>query len=515
MRFSGLFFHRLHADCCKLKGLIKPALLLAISALWLFGFVLERQSETFQRFEAALLSLQWTLPVCLVVWCGAFLLLTFNPRDLPLIGLLAIAVVWYFLDRAGPSMDGMTLLFGVTMGKGLRYALSPYGSSKMEDGYSFQVRNFLIGLIILLAFASWWHLDMTGNLYHGPRWMGLWDNPNDYGVLMSVGLVLGIGLLAEIWSPEFAIRSYRRAFSYRPLLAILVISVGLMGIGLLFSYSRGAWVGTVFGLLYLTKAYGKIKWRSPKLLLFSAFWFLALIFVVWFFWNNTPDSAPWYIKRLDLSRGSVQHRLVAWNGGFEFMRDHPLGLGWGKAFEIYRRDYSPHDRGAAALFTNSYLMIGIQLGVPALICFVVYGVFAVKKQRRARQAEVPSLVACDLSIQAACRAGVLVCLVAFWFDGGLFKMATGSIFWILLELGKTEIPSSIRLRLTTARQELQAPEKRQDPSAKEEKVAAGQRISVLRGCPHSQDARAIVCVGDAGAVEIEGEADVRNRGQER
>jgi hypothetical protein len=26
-------------------------------------------------------------------------------------------------------------------------------------------------------------------------------------------------------------------------------------------------------------------------------------------------------------------------------------------------------------------------------------------------------------------------LVSFWFDGGLFKLATASVFWILLELG--------------------------------------------------------------------------------
>ena len=26
-------------------------------------------------------------------------------------------------------------------------------------------------------------------------------------------------------------------------------------------------------------------------------------------------------------------------------------------------------------------------------------------------------------------------LVAFWFDGGLFTLATAAVFWILLELG--------------------------------------------------------------------------------
>ncbi len=39
------------------------------------------------------------------------------------------------------------------------------------------------------------------------------------------------------------------------------------------------------------------------------------------------------------------------------------------------------------------------------------------------------------STKVACRAGALAMLVAFWFDGGLFKLATAAVFWILLELG--------------------------------------------------------------------------------
>ena len=41
-----------------------------------------------------------------------------------------------------------------------------------------------------------------------------------------------------------------------------------------------------------------------------------------------------------------------------------------------------------------------------------------------------------LDSAAACRAGAIVLLVGFWFDGGLFKLATGATFWILLELGQ-------------------------------------------------------------------------------
>ena len=64
----------------------------------------------------------------------------------------------------------------------------------------------------------------------------------------------------------------------------------MMGVGLLFSYSRGAWVGTAIGLLYLAKAYGKFKWRYvlPGILVVAA--------IVWIFWNATPDSCTLVCK---------------------------------------------------------------------------------------------------------------------------------------------------------------------------------------------------------------------------
>ncbi len=42
------------------------------------------------------------------------------------------------------------------------------------------------------------------------------------------------------------------------------------------------------------------------------------------------------------------------------------------------------------------------------------------------------------STKVACRAGALAMLVAFWFDGGLFKLATAAVLWILLELGSPD-----------------------------------------------------------------------------
>ena len=230
-----------------------------------------------------------------------------------------------------------------------------------------------------------------------------------------------------------------------------------MAIGLLFSYSRGSWAGAAAGLLYLAWAYRKFKWRFvlPGILVVAA--------GAWFFWHATADTAPWYVKRLDLGRPSAQNRVASWHGALQMMWDHPLGVGWNKAVEIYAKNYSPPEDGAAALNTNDYLMLGTQLGFPGLFCFVVYVGLCFRNRPNLTQLHSQPLsnpigegdvsppagsgagiksssFTHHLPLQAACLAGTLTLLVAFWFDGGLFKLATASVFWVLLELGASNLP---------------------------------------------------------------------------
>jgi len=389
---------------------------------------------------------QWMLLTCLMVWCGTFLFLNFSLKDLPLIGLLLITIAICFISHAALSgTDALTLLAGGTLGKGTNFILKS-GKRKAESGNILGIRNFLIGLIAFLAFASQWHLEVAHNFYPGTRWTGLWDNPNIYGMLMGAGVTLTIGLLAaspksKVQGPKSAesaeentVRDSRSLF----LRIFLFIAAGMMRVGLLFSYSRGAWVGTAIGLVYLAKVHGKLKWWwvLPGVLASTA--------VVVVFWHSTADNGPWYLKRLDLSRPSAQHRVAAWHGAVQMMRDHPFGVGWNKAVETYEKRYSPPEGGAAALAMNSYLMLGTELGLPGLICFVAYAGLALKQKSEVRSQESESITlgighrTLD-SLQAACRAGALVLLVAFWFDGGLFELATAAPFWILLELGASDL----------------------------------------------------------------------------
>ena len=157
--------------------------------------------EAFREYEMALLSLQRMLTVCLVIWSGTFLLMSFGLNDLPLFGLLFVAVAVYLVTPQ-QGTDILVFLGSVALGKGTGLLLVGrewHEPSLSEQTEKYQSRltstaTFLTSLVILLALSSFWHLDMTSNHYHGPRWMGLWNNPNDYGLLMGVGAILAIAL---------------------------------------------------------------------------------------------------------------------------------------------------------------------------------------------------------------------------------------------------------------------------------------------------------------------------------
>ena len=194
--------------------LIRVWLPLAIIVFCLFGKVFDIHCDIIREFQVALLSTDWVLLVCLAVWFGAFVSLTFSLNDLPLIALLLIAMVAFFIEKSEPFrvLDALVFCAAVTLGKGsealwisnsglriVKCESISNGECRFDSKKSYhQLQCLLFSLILLLVFASWWHLDMSANYYHGPRWTGLWYNPNIYGMLMGVGIVLSAGLLANV-----------------------------------------------------------------------------------------------------------------------------------------------------------------------------------------------------------------------------------------------------------------------------------------------------------------------------
>jgi O-antigen ligase len=159
------------------------------------------------------------------------------------------------------------------------------------------------------------------------------------------------------------------------------------------------------------------------------------------------------VKAVDFS---WRNRIAAWEGDLQITAEHPwFGTGWNQPEPLYEHYYQPPKlTESAAIQMNDYLMLGATLGIPALFCFGMYiwlclGDGSWKMGDRKQQAEGQSrkseIGSHDLKseprspisdlLSTTCRAGAIVLLVGFWFDGGLFKLPTAATFWILLELG--------------------------------------------------------------------------------
>jgi len=239
------------------------------------------------------------------------------------------------------------------------------------------------------------------------------------------------------------------------LVVFFLASAGVISVGLLNSFSRGAWLATACGLIFL---FSEAFWFSRVSRVSRvSFWVcrnrfalsaVLLSVVVLAFWQF--HQAEHTVVRRAMSAGNVndfswRNRVAAWEGALQMMCDRPwFGFGWQQPQRVYENFYLlPNVAEGAAIQLNDHLMLGTTLGLPAYLCFLAYVGLNLrgKAERGTRKEEDEGrssgsgITAVD-GLKISCRAGAVVLLVGFWFDGGLFNLATAAPFWILLELGQ-------------------------------------------------------------------------------
>jgi hypothetical protein len=132
-----------------------------------------------------------------------------GPSELWLLGLLAVAAVAYALDysRAAQSTHALTLLGATALGQGAAFWEAGKQKAESRNGLGGRPKSngqspksgaeTVIGvLILLLVVAAVWQTE-AGQLFQyrrQARLCGPWDNPNTFGMLMGVGIVLAVGM---------------------------------------------------------------------------------------------------------------------------------------------------------------------------------------------------------------------------------------------------------------------------------------------------------------------------------
>jgi O-antigen ligase len=489
---------------------------------------------------------QWMVFVCAGVYFLAFVILRRQlagggragaqsnvslPREPWLLGLLGVAALAYALHytKAVNPAQALTLLGGAVFGQGAAVWAGWGGTGLKSSVQSLKSGRGTVvsALIVLLTGVAVWQAEPGhGFQYRGlGRWSGPWGNPNTFGVLMGVGMVLSVGSLkskvqsrlsAEGGMPSAECEG--KAGGEHPTsniqhrtsnlvswlqVAFFLGAAGVMGVGLMKSYSRGAWVGAAVGLALIANAECRrqneecrsaVGWAGRRWVLLAIICASFGVLGFWSFRDTERVVARRAYTVANANDFSWRKRVAAYEGAVQMMADKPwFGYGWNQPEAVYDQYYraAKVDEGMA-IQLNDYLMLGMTLGLPALLCFVVYvglslrgsprskvqgpksgrGSLKSKVQSLKSEAESPEsqnessagavqgrvgagqkpeqgaagaaaaagptldLRRWTLDSAAVCRAGTVVLLVGFWFDGGLFKLATAAPFWILLELGR-------------------------------------------------------------------------------
>jgi len=193
-------------------GVVLPGVLLAAC---LFGDTVPVQTApwlgpVFQEIVAACRDreTQWMVAVCLAIYLGSLLAVEWRlcgerfwragNAQLWLGALAVIALARYGLsyETAAASRQVLVLLGGIVLGKAARaWTFWPPEAPRRR-----QRTVWLLGwLALLLAGAALWQSDsgMVFQYRGAERWRGPWENPNLYGLLMGVGLVLAVGLAKQ------------------------------------------------------------------------------------------------------------------------------------------------------------------------------------------------------------------------------------------------------------------------------------------------------------------------------
>ena len=269
--------------------------------------------------------------------------------------------------------------------------------------------HLLIKLLILSAIISAAYALIIYFSGFDIRAQALFAGPNILGEVMFFSI---------IWTLAFSIHIYQRRKW------VLVPSLLMMSLALVFSLSRGAWLGAMGALI----VYG--LWQRRARL-----WIAILLLVVGTFLVGLPALRSRLDTIFNISHPLNVERIYIWRATLNMIRAHPwLGIGMGNYAFVYK---SYMIRGAEietpSFAHNIFLQMWAEGGLGALLVFlgIVYLILR-KGIGWIRSSRGSSRVLAAASFSAL--VGVIIhnqvdCLISSMHIGPVFFLLAGMIFY--------------------------------------------------------------------------------------
>lgn len=366
----------------------------------------------------------------------------------------ALVAISYYRDyeHFGPGTTD-ALAFAGCCAIGLAFAFCISISSLPAEKW---LKEISVILVLLLAASSRYSGDdWTEYRYKDvERATAIWQNPNTYGLLMSCGLVLALGLLAESsWNYAQSKAVAVPSTGNHKLDMLLVLPAILLLSGLIQSLSRGAWLGTTLASFWLAdhflqkfhfsfgaetardflqSSHRSFGWSTCNL---KSGIILTLALCLLTFWTARHDEHPHFRRVFTLGNAtdfSWRNRVLAYEQALQMIQEQLLeGYSLAQWEQIHTSYYQPAwQEDGSAIKLNDYFVKSIVNGIPDILFFWIYlALFFIPHQ--SNQAFSSNHGYTTRQITAAVT---ITLLVGFWFDGGIFKMSIGVIFWIYLTM---------------------------------------------------------------------------------
>ena len=218
-------------------------------------------------------------------------------------------------------------------------------------------------------------------------------------------------------------------------LLFLIFLTFLMLTALILSLSRGGWIGSLIGLLFMALALVTDRhFRNKRLIAALTGGFLAVAFIVL---ASTPVVER--IRTIEQKEEipNLSARVTVWKGVAQMIQDHPLlGTGPGTFAAVFTQYQPPGFACRYFMAHNDYLHITSETGLP-IIAIVVWMIIALYR-KGFKNLKNPSRLVRGITVGA--MSGITAILVHSISDFNLHIPANALLFTVLAALVAAPLP---------------------------------------------------------------------------
>lgn len=331
----------------------------------------------------------------------------------PLLVFLALATLSYFLSpfRAVSWSDGLRELL---LGGGFFLAATAILSSERRQRIALTVLYIAVGIS---ALAGFYLFSQQVYFPDTPRriWLSFM-HPNTTGSVLLLLIPLGIALTVG--------RIPRMAR------IIFGLATVLLGLAMVLTFSRTAWLGLLVGLGVLVMHWRLRFYLLGALLLLGGVLVLGVNFGPQNYLQNRVQSISTFARD-----PNIEKRLIYWQGVIGMIETRPL-LGYGPGYRVfmqaYERDFKEVQTGEEPVHAhNMYLALGAGLGIPGLLAFL----WLLMNSLGALRTGLSRSTDCFRCFYSrGMTAGLAGFLVGGLADNPLFSFRVMLVFWLLLAI---------------------------------------------------------------------------------